>query len=254
MLLGEGKNSHLAAEMLLKTARAWKYAGDQAKASVFYQKTVADGDGWMGGLALWDQADALLQAGKDEQARAVLKTPVGGFHAEQIKIALLSQLGYSYYRTGEWEQAKKYCDETIALSEKAPLLPDAGLEQRVMQAREVLRLIGHWQNRPLICEPLEISTTVAQNTVSQPIAVFFTIRTFGEIPLTISCDDPRLTTRVAPKGVAGDAANYHFLGKDVLVQIAPQVLNQDFETTLLVKSPQFAGFEERVKIRVEVKR
>ena len=243
-----------AASTLIEAARLYDQAQQTNKANALYARVSKYGDGWLSGMVIYDQADVLMKQGQYEAERRLLKTPVTGPGAEEIKVALLSKLGYSYYRTGEWELAKKYCNATIAGAQAVELRPDVGLQQRVIQAREVLRLIAHWQNRPLICEPPQLAVCLDQQATAKPLAVFFTVRTFDEVPLVVSCDDARFTARVASKGVAGDAADYHFVGRDVLVQIAPQALSQNFETTLLVKSPLFPAFEERVKICVEVKR
>lgn len=246
---------HWQADARVAAARAYFAAGgaeNEVKSLKLYAEVPRYGQGWLTGLAYYDQADHLIRQGKHEDARKLLKTPVEGEKSERIKIALLSQLAYSYFRTGEWEQAKSYIRQTIAQSEQALPKDDVGLIQAAAQVGEIQRLITHWEKQPIICEPATLKIAVQRQNRSHPVAIFFTARTFGEVPLVVTTEHPHLETQVAGKGVEEDAANYRYMGRAVLVQIAPEALNKSFETVLRVRSPRHPQFEATVTLSVEV--
>ncbi len=98
------------------------------------------GFGWASGLAVYDRASALIEAGRHDQARELLKQPVTGPYAEQVAIPLAYLLGYSYRATGDAAEAKRAFGSVIERwATLASPLRGEGLEQIVEQARKYLR-------------------------------------------------------------------------------------------------------------------
>jgi len=239
------------ADATMHAARLYIAAGDEMKAHELYDRVPQYGRAWMTGVALWDQATALIIQGQHQQARKLLLTPVTGQYADQIKVALLSKLSYSYYRTGEWEQARQYGQAAVEQYQqlKEPL-KDEGLEGQVGASKEILRLIKHWTKEPIICAPRELHL-VASNDQSKPLVARLSIRSFQLIPLTVTANKPGVKVSVSGKTTEGDEDNCHFFGQEVLVQIAPEAFKKDLETVLTIQSSKVPNFQAHVSVSVE---
>ena len=64
------------AEIRVEAARDYMKMGQAEKAKELYDQVPAFGFGWFTGMALWDQANTLVQQGKHEEARQLLQRPI----------------------------------------------------------------------------------------------------------------------------------------------------------------------------------
>ncbi len=134
-----GSYPHFAGEMLVRAARAWAECGNQEKADLLYPRVAKEGDAWMTGIALYYQADALLQKGQPQEAQAVLQKPVEGAGSDAVRVGLLSLLSVSYRQAGDVEQAQRAATEAVAAYKSLKEPPKGeGLEYQEQRAEQVL--------------------------------------------------------------------------------------------------------------------
>lgn len=133
---------------LLQEARLYRALGEEAKAQEIYQKVQSSASGWMKGMALYDQASTLIAQGKHEEARKLLNTPIIGQNADQMKIGMLALLGYSYFQTREFEQARRYSKQ--AITQYGALinpLQGEGLQEIAEAAENRLQMLDTWKDK-----------------------------------------------------------------------------------------------------------
>ncbi len=137
-----GNHPHFAAEMLIRAARAWTNGegGDGDKARVLYARVEKEGDGWMTGMALYDQAQTLLDGGKDAEARKLLQQPLNVKGTERVRIGLLSLLAFSFQRTGEEKQAVEAAQKAVTAYQALSISSgaDGGLKWQFERAKEIV--------------------------------------------------------------------------------------------------------------------
>ncbi len=134
-----GSYPHFAGEMLVRAARAWAECGNQEKADLLYPRVAKEGDAWMTGIAMYYQADALLQKGQPQEAQAVLQKPVEGAGSGAVRVGLLSLLSVSYQQAGDVEQAQRAATEAVAAYKSLKEPPKGeGLEYQEQRAEQVL--------------------------------------------------------------------------------------------------------------------
>ncbi len=198
-----GSYPHFAGEMLIRAARAWAGCGNQEKASLLYARVAKEGDGWMTGMALWDQGTALLNKGDYQQARVLLQRPVTGEKADQIKVALTSSLAFSYYTTGDFAQARRLC--TDAWSQfKALKKPIEGLSGQACNAPAMLMWMDRWKDDPnaVFCEPLSQIDLVPSAPPQQPITRQLVLRSYRPIQVSVSADSKGVEVQPFDSGKA----------------------------------------------------
>ncbi len=123
----------------MEAGRCFQRAGDADASAAAYGRVPAYGYGWATGMALYEQAAALIVAGKHTEGRALLATPFEGPYADQIAVSLAYLKGYSYRATGDTAEARKAFEEAVRSYESlASPLRGEGLEQIVGQARACL--------------------------------------------------------------------------------------------------------------------
>lgn len=127
------------ADALVETARSYTQAGDKTKAQAAYDQVPQYGQAWYSGLAIYDQALALIEANKHAEGRALLQQPLSGARADAVKVGLLSLLSDSYLRTGEVEMARLTAQSALDAYGALKNAPqDEGFKYQVQRAKEVL--------------------------------------------------------------------------------------------------------------------
>ena len=248
VLLADGRHAHFAAEMLLNTARAWSQAGDEAKAREFYDKTVADGDSWMSGLALYDQAYQLIAQGQHETARQLLMTPVKGQNSEQIQIVLENLLSLSYYKTGEMELAKKHSQNALQIASVITIPQGKGLEATINSAQAIQNWIAQWEKAPIsIANKNFRIVLVPQKSNEATVSHHVFVRTPRDVPLLATVDDQRAQVH----DVDNKRENEFFVQKELVLEVQNS-LRKSVDITLTVSSPQFPNYQARIPFHVEV--
>jgi len=251
-----GKHSHLAAEMLLVTARAWAKVGNQEKARLFYAKTAEDGDGWMSGIAIWDQASALIQQRRNKEAQQFLETPqvksVGATSLEARAITL-STLTYAYYRSGNFVSARQVANEATVAFEGLALKPTNPVQLHAHVVSQCLDWIRQWEKSLILCEPSELHLGVLEGDKEKDSSsARVRIRTSQDVWLVPRSMDARIKVRLANEGDSVD--KQYFLEKEVIVEVNPHQIRSNFDTSIEVSSPQLPNVIVRIPVRVQIKR
>ena len=232
-------------DALIEAARLYAQAGQVEKAGELYARVPQYGNGWAAGLALSDQGWALIQRGKHEEARKLLRQSFAGTGANGVRPAMLLMLANSYFQTGDLSMARSLIEESIAqynaLTEKPQLMASF-----LKDAQQLLSRIEQLASEPIICEPREIYITVGRE--KELIRKELSIRSFKVFPLTVTTDNPKV--KVIDNGSGGD--NKLYFQKGVIIQIAPEALKEDFEATLTVSSPKLAQKQVRVPVHVRI--
>jgi hypothetical protein len=127
----------------LEAARDLRHAGDAAGADKIEDTLLASKSGatWVIGLVTFSRAQRLLLAGKDDELRALLKTPLGlpGNDGAAVQVALDGILGDSYLRTGERDLARAQYTRVVAgYAALTDARSGSGLENIVAAARRRL--------------------------------------------------------------------------------------------------------------------
>ena len=178
-----------------------------------------------------------------EEAKAPPVVSLTGSHGDQIAVALLSLLSYSYYKTGEFDFARQYAQQSIAQYQglKNPLKGE-GLEEQVERAHNILAQIALWQKTPVIVEPNEISLVAG----SEPSFVL-KVQTREEVPLTFVSNNDKVTASLIKAG-ATQAELY--TGQMVLVRVAPDAMKPGFKANLTLSSEKLPGVKVQVPLTV----
>ncbi len=123
----------------LEAARAYANASDEEKSKALYAEIAQGSEGWDLGLVRYDQAQALIKSGNDQEARLLLLQPLVGTDAAKAQIGLLSLLSASYLKTGEVDLAQSTAREALETYKGLKDSEDIkGLESQVERARKVL--------------------------------------------------------------------------------------------------------------------
>ncbi len=243
-----GKDPYFAGEMVLMAARAWAQNGDPEKARFLYARIPQGAGGWLIGMALWDQAGALIAKGDHDKARKLLLTPIIGQYADQIQVLLSSELAYSYYRVGEFKEARRYGQESIAQyrSLKNPL-QNEGLEGQISVVDELLELTGRWEKLPvpIFVEPQELNMFV--HSGDKPLVWQLAIRSHRPIMVTVTSDNSQVKIRPVTKQPTDAGV---FFSNIVELEIP----TENVKATLTVRSPQYPKWEIHVPITIEAQK
>lgn len=248
-------DAHWQADGVMEAAREYVAAGEADKAQGLYARVAAYGDGWLTGMALYDQGSALIEAGQHEEARLLLKTQIKGRGAESIKVGLLSLLAYSYYRRGEWEEAQLYSLQAVKQFEVLTAVEKSKQQREERRAQEIPRWIAVWKKEPIVCLPRKLPHvgTLSRSELEklgQPCLIRLSIHTFQPVALVAMTDHEKLTSRIEENSRGGDNALY--FQREVAVEVPPEMLNENFDFTLTITSPAFPDFQAQVPIHVEV--
>jgi tetratricopeptide (TPR) repeat protein len=137
------------ANILLGAARAAEASGDKAGAKDIYNQIVELGYGWATGQAYIGLAHQLFREGKLEEGRALLKKPIDGLNADQIRVVLDDHLASSYFGTGEYDEARKWAAAAVKQYESlAAPIKNHGLENFYESSKRMPQQIEAAKNNP----------------------------------------------------------------------------------------------------------
>lgn len=238
------------ADFAVEAARIYRQLGDHQKAQELYAQVPRYDDGWNRGMALWDQAQDLIFAGKHEQARSVLKQPVNGTgrDADLIRLALKMLLGYSYYRAGELEAAQKCLDEAMVQHKALGNGPGRNIDGNIRIARSCLDWIQRWKKEPVVWEAKEFHVAMAEP--KRAVIWRFNVRSLRPVSLTVTAQHAGVKAWFTDEGGKSSQRYYH--EQQLVVEAAPDVVKNGLEEVLTVSSKEFPGFQARVPVHVAV--
>jgi tetratricopeptide (TPR) repeat protein len=243
-------NPQFLANSEVEAARFYMQIGEKEKAQKLYEGAARHGYGWATGLILIDQGRALMAQGKHEEARRLFNTPVEGQYAEDIEPVKRMLLGDSYFQSGDLEQARRNLQAAItAYNADLTKLQGEGLEGIFAAAQERLQIVEQWTKEPIQVEPKELRTAMSD----KPLLHRVRVRTFRDVPLTVTSSDKTVTTRIVSLD-GWEKQSQPQTGreseKEVVVEIAPEALQKQTPVILMIGSPQFA-YQVQVPLHIE---
>ena len=135
----------------VEAARMYVQHGQEEKAQPLYERAQKSSYGWAAGMAIYDQGIQLIGQGKYKEAIEVLSKPIKGQYADQVRVGILSTLGYAYLMEGDIESARRVSQEAVdAYKESKDPLQGEGLEDMEESAKEYIRLIDEWKNKMFV--------------------------------------------------------------------------------------------------------
>lgn len=188
----------------LEAARLSVLTSDDAGAKALYAQVVGGSYGWTKGLALWDQANAFIEKGQHEEARALLLQPVTGEGADKARVGMQALLALSYYRTGELDKARIAAQASLDVFRVAEVREGRGIIEQKQSAEQLLSRIEKWQKQPIQSDPEELRFWPALIAQLQEQKVLqgehllrtLTIRTLSGEPLQVTSDNPSVQVQL----------------------------------------------------------
>ena len=210
------------ASIRIDAARAYQRTEtpeNQGKVAQLYAEVPDYGNGWYTVLARYDHAQPLLQAGKLDEAQAILGAPIQiGEHPEDGIIAQNTWLAQIAYRKGDLDEALRLSKIAVEAGEAVPPT-NTWVRGIYSMAQDLYTRSGGWKNQPIQTETKEIIFEINPNEPSRPQYKRFRIKTYGDTSITASVDNPDFQARVLPlNNWQSDGLNSHEQEAEVLVQ------------------------------------
>jgi tetratricopeptide (TPR) repeat protein len=248
-------NSYLGGNAAIGAAREYLKTGQDDLAHQMYARVKGYGYGWATGMAICDQASALIWKGKQEEARSLLNQQVTGLYADQIETALLAKLAYSYYRSGDFESARPVAMKALvqyrALA--SPLVGE-GLESQVDVARAVLYWIDQMSHAPqgVVSQPAKIELSLDHwPTADEPKEWKLSFYCSKPGTLIVTSDNDHVRVCVGDAGVPRDAGLYFIASAAVTIE--PGFLETRLDATIRVQRSDLpAAVPLEVPVRLSV--
>ncbi len=184
-------------------------------------------------------------AQEEPKAPPVIELPGEG--GEQVKVALLSLLSYSYYLTGEFNFSRQYAEQTIAQYRSlTSTSKNEVLEPQVDRAKIILSWIKRWKEEPIVANSkilhftLNNSETVAQQQVN--------LKTLSSVPLTVTSNNPAVKVHFLNQDES-QKREYYF-EKSMIVEVVPEMIVTDVEAIVEITSLQAPDFLLRLPVSV----
>ncbi len=185
----------------IDAARAYKKTGtpeNQQKAETLYSQVPKFGNGWDTIMSYYDHALPLIDAGKLEEAKAILsqdlqvkENPEVGLIAQNAWLASLA------YRQGNLDEAMRYGQKVMQLGEKTNL-PHESSRNLYALGRDVYLRAGGWKTQPIQSDVKEVIIKTNPLQPDKPLYARFRIKTYGDISVTATVDNPTIQVRVLP--------------------------------------------------------
>ena len=186
-------------DMRLLAARSLEQDGQHAKATEMRAKVADVGDGWLTILSFYDEALPLLDAGKLDEAQAVLSRPIGATtRAREGQIAQNAWLASVAYRKGDLGEALRLGRENLDLAASAETVEDGPVRNLYNMATDIYNRAGGWRTQPIQTDTQEVVFQANPSHPEAPLYARFRIKTYGDTSVTASVDNPNIQARVLP--------------------------------------------------------
>ena len=202
-------------------------------------------------IARYDQASPLINAGKLDEAKALLSLPLEATSQElEGQVGQNAWLASLAYQQGNWEEAIQRSDtyiKSIESNREINILVKSHLN--IITAQNIL--ISRWKENSIISSPkiLKINNG-SELSVSLPRKI--AIRTFKNVPLTATSDDARIKVQMQDINneifQGRQSLNRLYAEKQLVVEVNVGLNEADFDSMITVESPQIPN----VKIRIPV--
>ncbi len=236
----------------LEVARLSTLIGDEAGAKASYARVARGSYGWAAGLAIWDQANALIEKKQHEAARQLLKQPIVGQGADKARVGLSALLALSYYRTGEIAEARQAALLALEQEKISEARDGRGILEQAQSARELLERLDGWQKTPIQTEPGElrfsladVAPEVAQTPGANDLRVRrVAVRMLTAEPLQVSSDNPAVQVRL----LNGVEKEPFAVKREIEISLSHQQIAQGLSANLTIRSTQ--NPEKSARLRV----
>jgi tetratricopeptide (TPR) repeat protein len=238
-------NAPMVANILLNGARAATSAGDKAGAKKLYDEIIAQKYGWATGHAYSDMANQLIQEGKVEEARELMKRPLEGDNGDQFRVIMNGRLAQSYFETAEWDLAAQWAQATIdQYKSLANPLQNHGLEYSPESAKRLLQEIEQWKKSPVMLAPETITTR--SKGAGETIRTYFNVQSYRKLTITVESPDKsvKISDYQLPYGF--ENKKNQMFGLD----ITPEKADADYDTELTLKIAEFP--DKVIKLPVKI--
>ncbi len=235
----------------LEAVRELDAAGPQnaEQVSKLRQELIAQKDGWTTALVYYEEYHALLAAGKPEAARRALGKPIDATtSAAEGRIAQSAWLAQIAYQSGDLDDALRLSKIAVDAGQGVAI-NSASFRYLYQMARDTQTRAGGWKKNPIQTDTKEILFEINPNEPNQTHYKRVIIKTYGDISINASVDNPAFQARVLPDNIW----QYHSLKpseQKVIVQISLETITLGGKATLLISSPEFPNFQLSVPVLV----
>ena len=185
----------------IDAARAYKQTGtpeNQSKAETLYAQVPTFGDSWDSIMARYDHAMPLMNAGKLDEAQALLSAPLKlDEHSEFGVIAQNTWLANIAYQKGDLDEALRLSQIAVDVGKGVALNNDP-IRGLYSMALDTYNRAGGWRKQPIQTDTKEIILQANPSQPDQPLYARFRIKTYGDTSITASVDNPNIQARVLP--------------------------------------------------------
>ena len=182
----------------LETAR-WLFQQGQVKqAEILYQRIPQFGDGWHTILARYDQAAPLIDAGKLDEAKALLAPPLNAtLRQVEGEIAQNAWLASIEYQRGHLDEAFRLGQK---VKEAVPpgQIPGGSIGNLYQWGLDIYTRAGGWKTQPIQTDTKEVVFKANPSQADRPLYARFRIKTYGDTSITAIVDNPGFQARVLP--------------------------------------------------------
>ena len=242
-------NPSYRADWLVLSARMATKMGDGEKARGYYQQVAQWGQGWFSGLAIYDRARWFIDHDQLQQSLNLLNTPVKGSGADQIQISLLSLQGLANYKLGNYKEAHRYAQQAITQAAAMKLRQGMGSEADLEVAQSVVDWTNQWDKTPIVIDQGQIQVVLSGQALGdKPVTRRTLVLSSQDVPLTATVNNPHIKVTISDTPQKGD----YFVQREIVIEVAPQLITQSLDAVLTVGSPHFPQAQERLPIHIEV--
>jgi len=238
---------------LIEAARLYLRLGDEQKANELYDQVAQYGNGWLTGVAICDRAAQLIDKEQHQEARSLLAGQGFDKFPESIKVALYSLLGYSFYKSGEFQQAEEYCNAAIECYEhekalKGTLPPGENIEAPVHTAHLCLDWIQRWRESRVVLSPPQINVTISRD--DEVVNRLVVIRAFSPLPLTARSPGPGIQVRLNNNWSESPQGWFYY--ERLWVEIFPGSLSGDTDHEVPILDANTNSLYGKLLVRIRV--
>ncbi len=182
-------------------ARAYKRTGtpkNQEKAAQLYAQVPSFGNAWDTVMARYDHALPLMDAGKLDEAQAILSQPLElGEHSEFGAIAQNTWLAQIAYRKGNLDNALRL-SEIVVNTGKGVALTNAPVRGIYSIAQDLYARSGGWKKQPIQTETKEVIFEINPDEPNRTQYKRFRVKTYGDTSITVHVANPAFQVRILP--------------------------------------------------------
>lgn len=232
----------------------YQEVGNEQKAADLYA-TIAKlrgGDEIFKAEALQAYAKLLIKQNHLAAVRQLLQQAATTSATTPSQVVALSMLGYSYYVTGNWKDARHYSQQAIAKCDELPTLKlRIAMHEVANDAKKLLALADQWDERSIQSDPAEVEMVVVRDKRSEATKRTLFVTTHEDVILVVKSNDPRIKAHIEPSPWATSQGNLMF-EREIILDIAAAALAENSQITISISNPKDPLAETNVPVYVKV--